>query len=65
MNPFFVFGMINLIMAIITYPLLKKKVTNPNCGDEVKSVKINKIGITIYFSISLIITLIGVILLCI
>ena len=49
MNPFFVFGMINLIMAIITYPLLKKKVNNPNCGDEVKSVKINKIGITIYF----------------
>ena len=62
MNPFFVFGMINLIMAIITYPLLKKKVNNPNCGDEVKSVKINKIGITIYFSISLILTLIGIIL---
>lgn len=63
MNPFFVFGMINLIMAIITYPLLKKKVNNPNCGDEVKSVKINKIGITIYFTISLIVTLIGIVLL--
>jgi hypothetical protein len=62
MNPFFVFGMINLIMAIITYPLLKKKVNNPNCGDEVKSVKINKIGITIYFTVSLILTLIGIIL---
>jgi hypothetical protein len=62
MNPFFVFGMINLIMSIITYPLLKKKVNNPNCGDEVKSVKINKIGITIYFTVSLILTLIGIIL---
>jgi uncharacterized Tic20 family protein len=62
MNPFFVFGMINLIMAIITYPLLKKEVNNPHCDDEIKSVKINKISIIIYFTISLIVTLIGAIL---
>ena len=63
MNPFFVFGMINLIMAIITYPLLKKTVNNHSCGQEVKAVKVNKIAITIYFTISLIVTLIGVVLL--
>ena len=63
MNPFLVFGIINLIMAIITYPLLRKKVQNPNCGDEVKSVKMNKICITVYFIISIIITLIGIVLL--
>ena len=63
MNPFFVFGMINLIMAIITYPLLKKTVNNPSCGQEVKAVRNNKIAIAIYFTISLIVTLIGVVLL--
>ena len=63
MNPFFIFGMINLIMAIITYPLLKKTVNNPSCNAEVKAVKVNKIAITIYFTISLIVTLIGIILL--
>ena len=62
MNPFFVFGMINLIMAIITYPLLRKEVQNPNCGAEVKSVRMNKICITIYFIISLLATLTGVVL---
>ena len=63
MNPFFVFGLINLIMAIIIYPQLKKTVKNPNCGQEVKAVKQNKIAIAIYFAISLIVTLIGVVLL--
>lgn len=63
MNGFLVFGLINLIMAIITYPQLKKTVNDPSCGQEVKAVKHNKIAITIYFTISLIVTLIGVALL--
>lgn len=63
MNPFFVFGIINLIMAIITYPLLKKTVNNPNCGQEVAAVKNNRIAIRIYFTISIILTLIGTVLL--
>ena len=50
-------------MSIIIYPLLKKTVNNPSCGQEVKAVKVNKIAITIYFTISLIVTLIGVVLL--
>ena len=63
MNPYFVFGAINLIMAIIIYPLLKKTVNDPSCGQEVKAVRNNKIAITIYFTISLIVTLIGIVLL--
>ena len=63
MNPFLVFGTINLIMSIITYPLLKKTVNNPSCNAEVKAVRNNKIAITIYFTTSLIVTLIGVVLL--
>ena len=61
MNPFFVFGIINLLMAIITYPLLKKTVNNPSCGQEVKAVKNNKICIAVYFIMSLIATIIGII----
>lgn len=62
MNPFLVFGLINLIMIIIGYPMLKTKVTNPNCKDEIKSVKTGKIGFTIYSIITLIVTIVGIIL---
>ena len=41
-NTFTVFGGIFLIMAIISYITMQKKVHNPNCPEDVKSVKFNK-----------------------
>lgn len=63
MNPFLVFGLINLIMSIIIYPMLGKKVTKPLCPDNIKGVERNKKCIKVYFTTSLIVTLIGVVLL--
>jgi len=62
MNAFILFGFINFLMALIINPLLRKEVINPSCPDDVKAVKVNKIGIRIYFTISVLLILIGIIL---
>ena len=59
MNPFLVFGSINLLLAIIVYLILLQ---TPNYKKEIKPMSDSKIAIMIYFIISIIVTFIGIIL---
>lgn len=58
---FLVFGLINLIMAIVIYPLLRKEVTNPDCEQQVKDINTNKIAFAIYLGLSVACVLTGLI----
>ena len=56
-----VFGGIFLIMSLIIYLVMKKEVLNPNCMDEVMSVKTTKRNQKILFFSSLIMVIAGII----
>lgn len=58
---FSVFGGIFLIISIITYLTMDKKVENPNCPEDVRSVAFNKKWGKIILIINSIIVAIGLI----
>lgn len=62
LNPMTVFGTIFLVITIISGMRMKTKVDNPNCPDEVKSVKYNKRVFPIVLLIDVIIIIAGIIL---
>lgn len=61
MNPLLVFGGIFLIMSVIIFFVMRKKVNNPNCHDDVESVRTTKRNWLIFFIISLLMFLSGLI----
>ena len=61
MNPLVVFGGIFLIMSIIIFFVMRKKVVNPNCHADVESVRTTKRNWLIFFIISLLTFLSGII----
>lgn len=54
------FGSLLLLLALIVLPFLKTEVNNPNCLDEVNSVKYNKIGFISCVVIGLALIIIGI-----
>ncbi len=56
-----VFGGIFFVMSLIIYLVMKKEVLNPNCMDEVMSVKTTKRNQKILFFSSLIMVVAGII----
>jgi uncharacterized membrane protein len=58
---FIVFGGIFLVMAIIIFFVMKKTVYNPNCGEEIMAVYTTKRNWLIFFIISLLLILTGLI----
>lgn len=61
LNPFTVFGTVFLILTLIRGSRMKTTVDNPNCGEEVRNVKLNKILFPTLLSIDIIIILTGII----
>lgn len=60
-NIFSVFGGIFLIMSIISYITMQKKVINPNCKEDVDAVKFNKKYGKVILITNIVIVLIGLI----
>lgn len=62
---FIVFGGIFLIMAIVIFFVMKKTVNNPNCSEEIMAVYTTKRNWAIFFIISLLLVLTGLIIITI
>lgn len=62
LNPLTVFGTIFLIMTIVSGITMKKEVNNPNCPEEVRSVRYNKKWFVIILIVYIVIVLLGIIL---
>ena len=61
MNPFIVFGGIFLIMSIIIFFVMRKKLINPDCHADVESVRTTKRNWLIFFIISLLVFIYGIV----
>ena len=62
MNAFLLFFFLFMLITLIARPMLKKEVTSPDCPNDVKAVKNNKLYFNIFFWLSVVLVVVGLIL---